>query len=64
MNEELERYKARRVANTLPDGSRPHCWWKRYQRRISETKAMTEAEILRDAARHARTLDELSETRS
>jgi hypothetical protein len=61
MNDQLERHKARRAANTLPDSTRPYAWWKRYQRRISETKAMTEAEIQRDAARQARTLDELTE---
>lgn len=53
MNDQLERYKTRRADCTLPDGTRPYAWWKRYQRRIGGAKMITEAEIRRDAARIA-----------
>jgi hypothetical protein len=61
VNDQLKRYKARRVLNTLPDGQRPCGWWMRYQRRISQDKTLTDADIQRDAARHARTFEELPE---
>lgn len=54
MNDQVERYTARRAACTLPDGTRPYAWWKRYQQRISSAKMITEAEIRRDAARLAK----------
>jgi hypothetical protein len=54
MNDQLERYKARRAACTLPDGTRPYGWWKRYQRRIGGAKMISEAELRRDAERIAK----------
>lgn len=60
MNAELDRYKTRRDACTLSDGTRPYAWWKRYQRRIGGAKMITEAEIQRDAARIAKAQTELT----
>lgn len=58
-NDQLKRYKQRRAACTLPDGTRPCGWWKMYQRRIGGAKMITEAEIRRDAERLAKAQAEL-----
>ena len=54
MNDQLERYNARRSACTMADGTRPYGWWKRYQQHIGGAKMITEAEIQREAARLAK----------
>lgn len=58
---QIDRYKARRAANTMSDGSCPYGWWKRYQRQISQAKTISDAEIRRDAARQAKLLDDPTE---
>lgn len=59
MNNQLARYFERRAACTLPDGTRPYGWWKRYQQRIGGDKTLSEAEIRRDAARMAKAQTDL-----
>ena len=54
MNDQLTHYITRRSACTLPDGTRPYAWWKRHQRRISEAKTISDAEIRKDAERMAK----------
>lgn len=53
MEAQLARHRARREAMTLPDGSRPYGWWKRYQVHMSIPEVSQE-DIERDAARIAR----------
>lgn len=60
MNDQSERYNARRAANTLSDGSRPYAWWKMYQRHVGGAKTVSDRELQRDAARIAKTQTELT----
>lgn len=53
MKDQLARYHARRLAATLPDGSRPYGWWKCYQETMSIPE-VSQADIERDAARMAK----------
>lgn len=59
MNDQLDRYKTRRAVCTLPDGTRPYGWWKKYQQRIGGAKMITESELRRDAERLAKAQTDL-----
>lgn len=54
MNDQAKRYATRRQGCTLPDGTRPYAWWKRYQQRIGGAKMISEAELRRDVERIAK----------
>lgn len=57
---QLARYHERRAAMTLPDGTRPCAWWKRYQTHLSIPE-VSQADIEKDAARLAKMQAEVTD---